>query len=82
MCKIKKNLVKSSSFVDRDIDRNRLTEKNGHSEKLDRLGWYGFFIEWHIHLLGLFNAKAILVEKHQWYLRLGGLEGSYLSQRY
>ena len=26
-----------------------------------------FFVEWHINLWGLFNAKAILVEEQLWY---------------
>ena len=28
---------------------------------------FGFFLEWHINLRGLFNAKSILVIEEQWY---------------
>ena len=31
------------------------------------LCWFGFFIEWHINLHELSNAKVILVKEQQWY---------------
>ena len=34
--------------------------------KTDETGWikwFGFIVKWHINLRGLFNAKAILLEK-------------------
>ena len=31
------------------------------------LVWFGSFVQWHINLLGLFNAKSILLEGHIWY---------------
>ena len=30
------------------------------------LVWFDFFVKEQINLCGLFNAKAILVEEHQW----------------
>ena len=30
------------------------------------LKMFGFFIQWHINLRGLFNAKAILLEEQRW----------------
>ena len=35
--------------------------------KIDGLDWFSFFVEWHINLCGLFNAKAFIVEEQQWY---------------
>ena len=29
--------------------------------------WFNFFIQWHINLCGLFNAKNVLVEEQEWY---------------
>ena len=29
--------------------------------------WFGFFVQWHINLCRLFNAKAILIEEQWWY---------------
>ena len=31
------------------------------------IDWCGFFVLWHINLCGLFNVKAILIEKQLWY---------------
>ena len=31
------------------------------------LNCFVFFVQWHIKLHGLFSAKAILVEEHDWY---------------
>ena len=43
-----------------------------------------FFVQWHINLLVLFNAKAILLEGHYWYYSIYNweeLEGSYILER-
>ena len=36
--------------------------------------YIGYFVEWHINLRGLFNAKAILVEEQQLYPQFRGVE--------
>ena len=39
---------------------------------------FGFFVEWHINLCGLINAKVIPVEKQQWY----NLSHSWMDKRW
>ena len=42
-----------------------------------------FINKWHISLCGLFNAKALFVEQHQWYhLTHRNIRDSYLSEKY
>ena len=42
-------------------------KKKKKEKEVRRRSGSGFFIEWHINHHGLFNAKAIFVERELWY---------------
>ena len=56
---INKKKVYAIYFIVQKICQNLSTAK----VKVD----FGFFVEWHINICGLFNAKSVLIEEQRWY---------------
>ena len=38
-------------------------DENSYTTEWTYMTWFGFFIQWHINLCGLFIAKTIIVEE-------------------